>query len=348
MSHYRVRSHSVRIKLDANEHPYGVASSLRDEVAQALQGIDPARYPDNTARGVRNGLGHYLGLDPDQVVVGSGSNEVMIALMAGFRDVARRIVVPRPTFGMYRVVAKNLGLGVCEVPLDEHFRLSLDALADATTGGGALVFLCMPNNPTGGYFPEHAIETALQAGAEAVVLDEAYVEFASRDHLHYVHGDPRVISLRTLSKGFGLAGARVGYCVAHPDTVERIDRARPPYNVNVYTQVVAEVVLRGFADQLETVDWVCSSRDKLCDLIEGVRGLHPFPSEANFLLFRVDPAAYGSDASSLWNRLEEGGIAIRRFDGVEELADCLRVSVGLPEENAEFVRALHNMGGEQA
>ncbi|MFO7942474.1 MAG: histidinol-phosphate transaminase [Bacillota bacterium] len=344
MSRYRIMAHNARLKLDANEHPYGVAENLRGEMARRLAHVDPSRYPDDSCEGVRELLGEYLGTSPTQIIVGSGSNEVMVAIGAAFREDVDRVVIPRPTFGMYRVVATNLGIPVTEVATDDAFRLDPDELARSIRGNSALVFLCMPNNPTGEYFPDELIEAVLDAGPRALVIDEAYGEFGGRSYLNLVAKDPRVIVLRTLSKAFGLAGVRVGYCVAHPDVAGSIEGARAPYNVGIYSQVAAGVVLENRKEQLASVEPVLRSREKLFAGLDSVAGIAPHPSDASFILFRVEREEYGMSAEELWRALLGEGISIRRFEGSPELDDYLRVSVGLPRENEEFLENVERLG----
>lgn len=345
MSRYEVTTRAVRIKLDANEHPYGVVPELRGELQRALGAVDASRYPDASSSGVRALLGRHLGVDADRIVVGSGSNEVMACIATSVRAEVSQVVIPCPTFGMYRVVAGNLDLPVVEVPTDRDFRLEPEAVGRAVSRGSSLVFLCMPNNPTGAYFPHDCVQAALDAGARAVVVDEAYGEFGGSSWVEASGRDPRVIVLRTLSKAFGLAGVRLGYCVAHGEVVGRIDAVRAPYNVGGYSQAAAAVVLERPEVQLASVAPVAESIRDMVRELSGIPGLRPFPSCTNFVLFRVDEGAYGMSATELWEALGDRGISIRRFGGVPELEGHLRVSAGLPEENEEFLAGLRDLGG---
>ncbi len=346
MNRYTVTTKQSRIKLDANEHPYGVHPDLLEPLRRAISGVDCARYPDPSSFGVRKRVGEYLGASPEQVVVGNGSNEVMAFIANAFSRDIDRVVIPRPTFGMYRVVAGREGLPVEEIPTGEGFGLDPDVVRESVSGGGAMMFLCMPNNPTGNYFCRDVVEAALDGGVEVLVIDEAYAEFGEGDFVDLASRDPRVIILRTLSKAFGLAGVRVGYCVAHPDTADLIDAARAPYNVSGYAQAAAEVLLDGAEVQLGSVAAVKRSLGELYGDLRSIPGISPLPSRTNFLLFGVCPEEFGLSSSGLWSALGERGISVRRFPDEPVLEGYLRVSIGLPPENEEFVDAVRELGGD--
>jgi histidinol-phosphate aminotransferase len=339
-----VLSAGPRVKLDANESPFALGEAVRGalaaELAQALADVMLHRYPDPTARDVRAALAAALGVSAGQIVVTNGSDEAIQLLEVAVAGPRAAVLAPVPTFVMYELISRALGLAVSAVPLTDAFDLDLDAIRDALRRDQPrIVFLAWPNNPTGRLFDEEKVEAIIRAaGGEAcealVVVDEAYHDYAGKSFLDRLGRYPNLVILRTLSK-IGLAGIRLGALIASPAVVAEVNKARLPYNVNALSQAAARVVLAHADLVRENVRLIVAERERLLRALAGLPGLSVFPSDANFVLMRT-----ARPASDVAAALLEKGVAVRDFSRSRFLEDCLRVTVGTPAENAAFLAAL--------
>jgi histidinol-phosphate aminotransferase len=245
------------------------------------------------------------------------------------------VLAPEPTFVMYRIYAKQMGVPYVAVPLRADFTLDEDAmLAAIARERPALVWLACPNNPTGHRIPVAAIERILAAAPGVVVVDEAYADFGDTSLVARVLEFPNLVLLRTLSK-VGLAGARLGYAVAHAAWIAEIDKVRSPYNVNALTQAVVPVVLRSADELARQVASIRAERSRLAQVLAARPGVTVFPSDANFLLVRVP------DADAWAAHLRGHRILVKNLHGAHRaLEHCLRITVGTPDENAALLAAL--------
>lgn len=316
--------------LDANENPYG---TLAPEF-----GADLHRYPDPYSGELRCALAEWLGVEPERIWIGNGSDEGLDLLIRTFVEPAEEVVVVTPTYGMYRITAEAHGAGVREVPLDGTFDLDLTATLDAARGAKA-VFLCSPNNPTGNLLSADRLTRLAEGFDGLVVVDEAYVEFADGPSL--VSATPthrNLVVLRTFSKAWGLAGARVGYLVADAGVVEYLDRVNLPYPLSAPAQGAARATLRRSSQMQVTRMRIVAERERLARRLADL-GYEVFPSQANFVLVRIP------GARRVYRRLaEEFGLVVRDRSDVPRLEDCLRVSVGRPEDTDRLCAALEAIG----
>lgn len=323
----------VVAKLDANELPYGLPPELRAQLASALADVALERYPDPRARRLRALVGAQLAVAPDQLVFGNGSDELIALLCAAF---AGPILYPVPSFVYYRIAAVARGLPCVEVPLTPAFELDEPAVLRAIDAARpSVIFLALPNNPTGTLWrPDFALELAARHRDTVIVSDEAYVAYSGHTHLPALPAHPNLVVMRTLSK-IGMAGLRVGYTVSSPAIAALLEKVRPPYNLSSLDQRAAEVALE------HATTWcaaraaeVVAERARLAAALAAVPGIEVFPSAANLLLIRV------ADAGATWQRLADAGIVVRAFGATGALANCLRITVGTPDENAAVLGTL--------
>ena len=270
-----------------------------------------------------------------EIMLGNGSDELisLIALACGRPGAA--LVSLAPTFVMYEVSAKFAGLRYVPVTLNPDFTLDLPRLLAAIAEHKpAIVYLAYPNNPTGTLYPRAAIEAVLHAAPGLVVIDEAYNAFASDSFMRDLPRWPNLIVMRTMSKS-GLAGVRLGYMAGHPDWLREFDKVRAPYNVNVLTQTTVEFALEHHAVLEDQAARLRAERPGLAAALAALPGVEVFPSDANFILFRV------ADAAAVFDRLKSRKVLIKFLGKAHPLlANCLRVTVSSPEENAAFLEAL--------
>lgn len=322
----------VRAKLDANELPYGLPPELRAGLAAALADVALERYPDAGAKRLRAAVAREVGVRGEQLVFGNGSDELIAMLCAAF---AGPLVYPAPTFVYYKLAAITHRLPYIEVPLGTGFALDEAALERAIVDQRAsLVFLALPNNPTGTLWrPGFALELAARHRDVVIVSDEAYAAYSGTTNLPHLADHPNLVVMRTLSK-IGMAGLRVGFTITSPAIARLLEKVRPPYNVSALDQAAATyLVEHASAWAAARAADVVAERARLAAALSA-KGLEVFPSEANLLLVRV------ADARATWQRLADAGISVRAFGDTGALANCVRITVGTPDENAALLAAI--------
>lgn len=335
---YHVPPADGLIKLDAMENPYVWPESLTDAWLETLRGVGLNRYPDPGAADLKARLGEVMGVPATMdIILGNGSDELiqMIALAMAGPD--RVVLAPEPTFVMYRMIATFTGLRYVGVPLKDDFSLDLPTmLAAIEEHRPAVIYLAYPNNPTGNVFDRAAMQAIIEASPGLVVVDEAYSAFASDTFMPDLDRYDNLVVMRTLSK-LGLAGLRLGLLAGDNTWLGEFDKVRLPYNINVLTQVSAEFALRHQSVFDAQTTQIRADREQVLARLGLLQGVRVFPSQANFVLFRVAPG----QADRIFAALKSAGVLIKNLDRQGGLlADCLRVTVGKPEENEAFLAAL--------
>jgi histidinol-phosphate aminotransferase len=339
-SAYVVQDASGLIKLDAMENPYELPRALREELGQRLADAVLNRYPVGTYATLKDKVRATLGIPAGyDVLLGNGSDELIQIVATTVANQKRRatVLAPVPAFVMYARSAQFAGADFVGVKLKKDFSLDMEAmLAAIALHQPAVVFLAYPNNPTGNLFAVDDIEAILHALGEKgiAVLDEAYQPFARQTFMDRLQEFENLVVMRTVSK-LGLAGIRLGYMTAAPQLLAEFEKVRPPYNVNVLTQVAAEFAL----DHIEVLDQQAASinaeRERLRAELAALPGVEVFPSAANFLLLRVP------DAAAACAKLLDEKVLIKNLSKMHpSLANCIRVTVSTPEENSAFLNGL--------
>jgi len=332
---YHVDRATYPVKLDANESPFEPSPVLDAAIREAVRGLAVHRYPDPEAEALRVLLGRRMGVPAEQLILGNGSDELIQMLLMAVAGAGVAVVAPVPTFSMYELGARSLGLRFVGVPLDGRFRI------DRAAWGAALdrerprgVFIASPNNPTGNCQDDGIIRETLDRCRGLVVVDEAYFDYCGRTVLSELPRRPNLVILRTLSK-IGMAGLRLGILAASPAVVHELNKVRLPYNINMLSQVVARVALEHEAEVRENLDAIRTERDRLGAALAAFPEVEVFPSDANFFLIRTP-----FPADAVHQALACQGVSVRRFGSPPALDRCLRVTVGRPEENGRFLDAL--------
>ncbi len=338
MHRYAVQPAAGMLKLDAMENPYPLPPALATQLGQVLANVALNRYPAgqvSTQAALRTALNIPAELD---IMLGNGSDELIHLIIQACATNGAVVTAPVPGFVMY---AMSTALNRCTfvgVPLQVDFSLDMPAMLSAIElHKPSVLFIAYPNNPTGNAWAVADIEVCITAMARhngLVVMDEAYQPFAADSWLPRLKGAPNVVLVRTLSK-LGLAGLRLGYMVASPAWIEQFDKVRPPYNINVLTLAATDFVLEHVEVLNDQAAQLKVQRDVLFNALQGMNGVQPFPSQANFVLARVPNAAAWFDA------LKAQGILIKNVSGISPLlANCLRLTVGSEAENAKLIQAL--------
>jgi histidinol-phosphate aminotransferase len=335
---------TIRAKLDANEFPYPWPDDLRHELGRVLSHVALERYPDSSITDLRRHLADDLQVDSDHIVFGNGSDELISIIVNAF---AGAICFPTPTFVFYRMAAQARGVATVEVPLDQHFELDEPAMLSAVERyQPSVVFLALPNNPTGTLWrPDFAVELAARFPATLVVADEAYGVYSGSSLMAQVRSHRNLVVMRTLSK-IGMAGARLGYAVASRAVAAVLETVRPPYNVSSLDQTAALFALQHAQRWLGgMIEEICQQRSLLATKLASLPGMEVFSSAANLLLVRYLPEGKAGHASQLWQQLCDRGIVVRNFDtpGATALAGCLRVTIGTPDENLLLLTSMREL-----
>ncbi|MFC2522124.1 MAG: histidinol-phosphate transaminase [Lautropia mirabilis] len=352
MAAYHVADATDAIKLDAMENPWRLPGALQAELAQRLAALAINRYPSgNTYTALKQAIARHDGLDGiDGLVLGNGSDELISLLCQLVAQPGATIMAPAPSFVMYEMGARLAGVGFVPVPLRPDFSLDREAMLQAIeTHRPALVFLAYPNNPTGNLFDADDVRAILQATDGLVVLDEAYAPFAGgASWLSQLTAWPNLAVMRTCSK-WGLAGARIGYLASAPAWAAQLDKIRPPYNISALDAETACFAFQHHADFDHQTQALCTERQTLVQRLQALRGpqglSHVYPTAANFVLVRLaggqDDAAGPSRATRVATAMRAAGVLIKDASRMHPaLAECLRLTVGAPEENEAMLQAL--------
>ncbi|GAB4276005.1 MAG: histidinol-phosphate transaminase [Coriobacteriia bacterium] len=335
---YAAKLARAEIDLSANENPRNLPGELLERLRSRMRDIPYNRYPDPMAEGLRELIARANGLEPANILVGNGGDELLLDMVLAWGGPGRRLLTAPPTFVMYEIDARMTGTEVVAVPRREDFSVDEEAVLAAVEEGVDIVMLSNPNNPTGTLTPESFLMELLDATDALVVVDEAYFEFSRHTMRHHMPRHKNLVILRTFSKAFSLAGLRVGYLLAHEDVVLELTKVRQPYSVNSFSQMAAATVFNERAVFESAIDEVLRGRDFLGEGLGRMAGVEVFPSDANFILFRVE------HASALWrDLLHEHSILVRDFSRTPYLEDCLRVTVGTPAENEAFIEAMDEL-----
>jgi histidinol-phosphate aminotransferase len=332
---YSIDETPSRIKLDAMENPFPLPDDVRQEVSKAVRKALINRYPDPSAKELKHSVAAMWGMEPDRMILGNGSDELIQAIILAFGG---PVLIPVPTFAMYEITSRALSEDVVTVPLRKDFDLDADKMIKkAKQVKAKVIFLACPNNPTGNRFSDWAVRKVLDKVNAAVVIDEAYYSFSGKTWFPVLKDYPNMIVLRTLSK-IGFAGLRIGVLTASLKLVEELNKIRLPYNINLLSQAAAVVALKHQEALNRQISLLISGREKLYNALSQTPGVTPYPSETNFILFRTR-----KDATNIYNGLKKAGILVKNLNKPGPLKNCLRVTVGTPEENNEFVNALRNI-----
>ncbi len=336
---YTLRTYEAKVKLNQNENPYDFPDDLKQETFRRFMARRWSRYPEFVPDSLRAQLADYSGWKKEGILVGNGSNELLLAgLLVLVRD-RTPVIMPSPSFQLYGLVSQILCARISAVPLKPDMGYNVDALlAAADEASAKVIILCSPNNPTGTELaPEH-LRLILEHFGGHVLLDEAYYEFSGHTGLQFMERFPRLIVTRTFSKAMGMAGLRLGYLMAHPDLASQIAKAKLPYNVNQFSLTAAQVALENRDRYRPAIEMILRERDRLGRLLSGIPGIKVFPTGANFFLFELPVPPRG-----VFEVLYRQGILIRDVSSYPMLSRCLRVTVGTPEENDLFIAALQQI-----
>lgn len=322
--------HLEGILMDANENPFG--SSADVDFVENLN-----RYPDPLQKRLRKAIGEMIGVDFSNIICGVGSDELIDLLIRIFCSPGKdKAMILEPTYGMYKVACDINEVETAKVALDDNFQISFDEIEKNYDSAVKIIFLCSPNNPTGNLINKEDIRKLAEKYESIIIVDEAYADFCINGSVaDLVSSHENIIVLRTFSKAWGLAGARLGYCVASSKIIDLITKVKAPYNINKLTEeiIIKAIENKGLMAQMR--DKIISERNRLFEELTKIKLIERvFPSDANFILFKINKA------KEILKKLESKGIIARDRSSQLKLENSIRVSVGTPEQNDLFLSEL--------
>jgi histidinol dehydrogenase len=333
---YHLDPCDVSLKLDQNENTYGPPEVVCRDIERAFSEISYQRYPDLRPTELEQALGKLNDWPSEGVLIGNGSNELILQLGLATLDRTKVLMAPTPSFSTYAFAGRLLGADIVEISPDERLRHRAEDFVSAMTDSHpSLTFVCSPNNPTGLTMRREEIEAVANACPGLLGVDEAYIEFSGWSALDMVSRFPNMVLLRTFSKAAGLASLRLGYLLAHPELAAELRKTQLPYAVNAFSRAAALAACRHYDKIREQAQAIVEERDSLYERMSEIVGIRPYRSETNFILFDC-----GAGARPVFEGLRARDILVRDLSAHPSLPRALRVTVGRPEENVRFVRAL--------
>ena len=332
---YHVEDNDCEIKLHANENPFPPSKELLDLFSASLQKLQLNRYPDPDSKALKDSIANRLDIKTERLVIGNGSDEIILFLLQVFCQEGDTIIFPEPTFAMYSIIAQSLSIKSASISLDSQWNFNADALLrSAEENNSRIIFLSYPNNPTGNCFSDIQVQKVIESFQGIVVIDEAYHDFSRKSFINQIEEHNNLVVLRSLSK-IGLAALRVGFGVADPLVINEINKVRLPYNSNTISQTFAEHLITNFELVQEQIDSIVDERHRLLDELQKVELVTAFPSDSNFILFKTEKSA-----NNIFTYLSKNGILVRNLSSHPKLNNCLRVTVGTKSENDRFLSKL--------
>ncbi|MBL8166537.1 MAG: histidinol-phosphate transaminase [Acidobacteria bacterium] len=340
ISAYTLAPLEAPIKINQNENPFGMPTAIKDEVLRRAAAHDWARYPEFVPASLLEKLAAYAGWRADGVMAGNGSNEMIQSVVNAIVGPGVKVVLPEPTFSVYQQVVRVAGGEIVPVSLNEDLTYNYPRLASKiVTSKADLAIICSPNNPTGCTISARDLAAILRNTDAIIVVDQAYLEIGGEDFVALLQEHQNLVILRTFSKAMAMGGLRVGYCLAAPELIREFNKAKMPYSLNFFSMTAAEIALENIHLLQPLVEKMQQERDRLFRELQNFDGwFTPVPSEANFFCVhtKIPP-------QELFEALHARGILIRNVSSAPMLADCVRISVGTPEENDKLLDSLREI-----
>jgi len=326
------------VKMNLNENFAMPNETIEKLLLDACRSIDVRAYPPPRGSLAIKAISSFLGFSESEISVANGADEIMDLLMKVFVRKGSKVMVVEPSFPMYTFFAQLYGGSKVTVMLEPDFRLDVDTILKKADKDTPLLFVCSPNNPTGNQFREADIKKLLQEFNGVVVVDEAYADFAPYSVINWIKDYDNLAVLRSFSKAFGLAGLRLGYLVSNKSIVKYVQRVVGPFNVNSVTQQTIALALEKWSYFKQRISFVVNEREWLMENLTQIDGVTPYPSDANFILFKVTKENLTS--AIVTERLENRNVLVKDRGHLPLLENCIRVTVGTRNMNETFLSAL--------
>ncbi|MEG2548094.1 MAG: histidinol-phosphate transaminase [Eubacterium sp.] len=332
---YKVEAPHYDIILNANENPWDFPANLKKELCDQIMKTPLNRYPEACFPELLKALADYTGAKEEQIICGSGSDELIALINQAFVNPAESIVTHTPSFAMYQIWTAIADADFIGIPDKEGHIPNVDSIiADAKEYDAKLIYLCNPNNPTGYLFPRYDVIQILEETNALVILDEAYMEFKGSTYADLIDTYPNLLVLRTLSKAFGLAGIRCGYCLGNKKLIDALYKVKSPYNLNTITQMAAVIALNHRDELLAHLEVLNTERRKMYHALQDFQLDKLYPTAANFIYFET------KKSEALYKALKKNAILVKYFAGHSDAPAGIRLSIGTPKENKRVLAIL--------
>ena len=338
LTSYSTEEESSLLRFHANESPYEVPGEILDTAIARASKLNFHQYPDPDCGEIKELLAKNLGLKTDNLIFGNGSDELIGMIIQAFCGDGDKVLIPVPTFAMYKQIAIANNVSVAEVKLNTHFDIPGNFFEKIEFFQPKVVFLSYPNNPTGNLFTEEVIEKLLEDDSILTVIDEAYFHFSEKSFIDRVSEKKNLVVLRSFSK-VGFAGLRIGYLAAHEELAKDLDKVRLPYNINTFSQVLLAEALKNWGLVEKSTKVIIADRDAMVKELSNINYLEVCKTSANFILLKVN----NFKASYIYNVLKDNGILVRHFEGSDMLEHYIRVSVNKKKVNKKLIEVLQGI-----
>lgn len=327
--------------MSANENPRDIPDDIRKEIERVIHKVPFNRYPDPLANDLRDMIAQANGLDREWVLIGNGGDELLFNTALAWGGPGRTFLNLPPTFSVYEANARLVNTDIESIPrkAENDFDIDEEAVLERVSDSSRPIdftIIASPNNPTGKLVPLDFLARLLKASDMLVMADEAYFEFSHVTARPLLENHENLVILRTFSKAFSLAGVRLGYILANPRVIREYIKVRQPYSVDAVSQAIGRVIYENRSQFEPGIDQIMSERERMMEKLKTIPSVKPYPSDSNWILFSVD------EAKGAWQYLYDNGILVRDFSSAPHLEGCLRVTIGLPEQNSAFLSALRD------
>lgn len=336
---FRIKEEDA-VKLDLNENLWVEEKFVKNLLISAFKDVDPRFYPPSRGMLAVQAISKFYGIDEEMVIAGNGSDEILDLIAKTFVKSKANVVIVEPTFPLYEFFVKLYGGNNVQVFLEPNFELNVEKILE-WNGRTSMLIFSSPNNPTGNQFLKENVKILLEEFKGLVVVDEAYADFAKYSVLEWTKNFDNLIVLRTFSKAFGLAGIRAGFAVSNPSIIKYLRSVVSPFNLNAVTQKVIALALQNWAYFKERIVCAIKEREWLFNRLSEIEGVTPYPSDANFVLFKITKEGLTSSAVS--EKLLERKIFVKDRGMFPLLENCIRVTVGTREMNSFFIDNLEEV-----
>lgn len=336
-SQYKLKTINCQIKLNQNESPYDFPYNLKNSIIKKLARKNWNIYPEFIPESTIQKIADSFKLLPDNILLGNGSNEMIFTILAATIETGKKIIIPQPTFTVYKLIASNLNADIKEIMLNDDFTFNINKIIEEVKTPGSVAVICSPNNPTGTYIKYQNLLQIIKSSKGIVIVDEAYIHFGGESVIGLINEYSNLIVLRTFSKAFGLAGLRIGMMLASSALIVEIAKMKLPYNLNVLSLLILDEVFNNLDYVEKNVKRIISDKIYLEKALSEFKELTIIPSATNFFLLKVN------DSKIIFNKLLEYSILVRDVSSYPMLENCLRISVGSKNENKALINALQKI-----
>jgi histidinol-phosphate aminotransferase len=332
---YHLTPEECGVKLNQNENPTDWPEAVKRRAAEFFVERPWNRYPNFIPDELKAKLARHVGVDASNIIVGNGSNEMLLVLLLSFAAKAKSVIICPPTFTVYRLLCDGMGARAVSVSLTDDLQYNIEAIKQASVDNpGSILVICSPNNPVGNAVSEDDLRDILDVHTGICILDQAYVEFGGFDAMKILPDYPHLIIARTFSKAMAGAGLRLGYMVGAAELIAEINKIKLPYNINFFTEYAASLILDNAEMAEESVKTIVREREKMYQYLKSLPLDDVYPGAANFILLRT------AQKQRLFDYLKTEGILVRDVSSYPMLNNCLRISVGTRDENMKLRESL--------